>query len=161
MSRIDPCWKPLVQEIKLLAAGVRARQAGAFVRLVRLGLKHGRKLPLDRFVELLNASEMPPPRVSEIKAILADRAVARQFITSNLGIRQALKQARAGKRRTSAVAHTASAAAARTAIVEAAAKLVAAMRAAGTCEVDCRLYRFGLFPLLSVPSPKPEPITPS
>jgi hypothetical protein len=136
---------PLGQEIKALVKPAGARETGAYARLVKLGLTHCQPLTSETvaaFGEELKKAELAGPRVSEIKAILSVAEVARRFTTAGLGIRQALKQARATSLRTPSSGPPANRATrARSQITRAAEWLICLMTVQAKHAVDCGLFR--------------------
>jgi hypothetical protein len=164
MSCHTPASDPLSDEIRRLVPQTKGRECGAYARLIKLGLKHRRTVSVEDFCEQLKQAEMPEPRISEIKAILAEQAVARKFVTTPMGIRQALKLARAASRAKAGAnskLRKRLPAAALTQIVRAADQLLGLMKAEGTYSVDCGAFRLRFQPPSATAGQSVGGVTPS
>ncbi|HZR21110.1 MAG TPA: hypothetical protein VFE51_27760 [Verrucomicrobiae bacterium] len=92
---------PIVQELKPLVAEILRKEGRLYIELVDAGLQvtvdalpDAPQLTLKQYSRLLVEQGLPAPRASEIKAILTDPAVAREFVRNELTVKEALAKAR-------------------------------------------------------------------
>ena len=97
-SKSDPLGEQIKEQITLLK--VSSQEPTMYVSLVRLGVEHPEAINKTRaFHNQLKREGLPAPRASEIKVIVEQPTVAREFICPNgLTVREAIAQARAKRK---------------------------------------------------------------